>query len=230
MKYFLLEDNIISVLEDFKLTCSPNVWAIGSWFLPQEFDTASTAHVEQVLRHRTVCFDSPKWSIQVTLAVQELSNVSMSTLCKEYAEANLDPRSEPRFFQKGDIEYNFWDFWRPWLGSILRSWQYNACECPMQDQWEVIAACCSQTLFFDLWFVTEIVQIHFNAVHISKLRSTKLPVVSAITCFWYLVFKKNISLPGTSFFSVCYIWQRRSTFIPTLLWFCCQTCEARDFM
>lgn len=192
MKYFLLEENIISVLEDFKLTCSPNVWAISSWFLPQEFDTASTDHMEQVLSHRTVCFDSPKWSIQVTLAVQELSNVSMSTLCKEHAEANLHPRSEPRFFQKSDIEHNFLDFCRPWLRSILRSWQHDACECPTQDQWEIIAASCSQTLFFDLWLVTEIVQIHFTAVHISKLRSTKLPVEIAITCFWYFVLGKKI--------------------------------------
>lgn len=191
MKYFLLEENIISVLEDFKLTCSPNIWAIGSWFLPQEFDTASTDHMEQVLSHRTVCFDSPKWPIQVTLAVQELSNVSMSTLCKEHAEANLHPRSEPRFFQKSDIEHNFLDFCRPWLRSILRSWQHDACECPTQDQWEIIAASCSQTLFFDLWLVIEIVQIHFTAVHISKLRSTKIPVEIAITCFWYFVLGKK---------------------------------------
>lgn len=132
---FFLKKTTISALEDFKLTCSPDIWATGSWFLPRELNPASTAHMEQALSHRTVCFDSPKWSIQVTLAVQELSNVSMSTLCREHAEVNLHPRSEPRFFQKSDIEHNLLDFCRPWL----RSWQHSLCECPVQDRCETRA-------------------------------------------------------------------------------------------
>lgn len=137
---FFLKKPTIFALEDLKWTCSPDIWATGSWFLPQELDPAGTAHMEQALSHSTVCFDSPKWSIQVTLAVQELSNVSMSTLCRDHAEVNLHPRSEPRFFQKSDIEHNWLDLCSPWL----RSWQHSLCECPSQDWCETRAASCSQ--------------------------------------------------------------------------------------
>lgn len=136
MQHFLLEKTTIFALKDLKLTCSPDIWATGSWFLPQELNPASTAQMEQALSHRAVCFDSPKWSIQVTLAVQELSNVSMSTLCREHAEVNLHPRSEPRFFQRSDIEHDWLDLCSPWQ----RGW----CECPAQDPCESRAQSCSQ--------------------------------------------------------------------------------------
>lgn len=103
--------------------CSPNGWTISLWFLPQEFDTAGTAQAAQVLSHRTLCFDSPKRPLRVALGAPEFGHASVSTLCKERAEVNLHPRSEPRFFQNSDTEHNFLDFCRPWLRSTFTSWQ-----------------------------------------------------------------------------------------------------------
>lgn len=62
---------------------------------------------------------------------------------------------------------------------------------------------CSQTLGFDLRLVTEIAQIHFTAVHISKLTSTKLPEVIAVICFWYFIF---FFLNKGPYLEICSFW------------------------